>query len=204
MRRVAMLLAVLWLAAATCAAASLSAPEKLVRDTTDQVLQVLKEHKTEIKENPNRVYGYVRELVLPHFDFKLMSQFVLARAWRSASQEQREKFVDEFRTLLIRTYGKSLAEYSGQTVDFLPMQSDPSRGRVTVRTEIIQEDGPKIPLDYNLYKTDDGWKVFDVVVDGISLVQNYRSSFNDEIRNGGLDALIQRLAKRNAEEGASQ
>jgi phospholipid transport system substrate-binding protein len=84
------------------------------------------------------------------------------------------------------------------------MQSDPSRGRVTVRTEIIQEDGPKIPLDYNLYKTDDGWKVFDVVVDGISLVQNYRSSFNDEIRNGGLDALIQRLAKRNAEEGASQ
>jgi len=186
--------------AAPAFAADAMGPEQLVKQTTHDVLQVLEAHKEEIHADPSKVSGYVRDLVLPHFDFELMSRFVLARAWKSASDKQRKAFTQEFKQLLIRTYGKSLAEYSGQKVDFPPMQSDPSRGRVTVPTEVEQPDGPTIPIDYSLYKTDSGkWKVFDVNVDGVSLVQNYRSSFASKVDKSGLDGLIEELHQRNAE-----
>ncbi|HET8700603.1 MAG TPA: ABC transporter substrate-binding protein, partial [Nitrococcus sp.] len=128
----------------------------------------------------------------------LMSRFVLAQNWQRAEPDQRRRFVAEFRQLLVRTYGKSLSEYSNQTVEFEPMHSDPSSGRVTVSSKIKQADGPPIALDYKLYKKQgDGWKVYDVIIEGVSLVQNYRSSFGSEIRRNGLDALIAQLAQRN-------
>lgn len=190
-------------AALPAAGADTPGPEALVKQTTHDVLEVLEKHKEEIHSDPTKVAGYVRDLVIPHFDFALMSRFVLARAWQSASEDQRKAFTKEFKQLLIRTYGKSLAEYSGQKVNFPPMQSDPSRGRVTVPTEVEQQDGPTIPIDYSLYKTDSGeWKVFDVVIDGVSLVQNYRSSFASKIDRSGMDALIKQLRERNAQRGA--
>ncbi|WP_440996869.1 MlaC/ttg2D family ABC transporter substrate-binding protein [Arhodomonas sp. SL1] len=196
-----MLLAVL----APAHAGEPQSPEELVRETTREVRAVLEAHREEIADDPSLVYEYVADLVLPKFDFELMSRFVLGRHWKDASEAQRERFVREFRGLLIRTYGTSLSEYSGEEVDFPPMKSDPERGRVTVPTEVIQPDGPEIPVNYSLFRNDAGqWRVFDVTIEGVSLIQNYRSSFGSEVRQKGLDALIERLAKRNEERGVPQ
>ena len=201
-RSIMVTLAVAWLAAAMglfSATAAELPPDVLARQTTEKTLQAIREHRQELQRDPSMIYDLVKELVLPHFDFELMSRFVLAQDWRTATSAQRERFVGEFRKLLVRTYGRSLAEYSGQSVEFEPMHSEARAGRVTVRSKIKQSDGPPIALDYKLYKKrDDGWKVFDVIVDGVSLVQNYRSSFRSEIRRHGLDALIEQLSQRNA------
>lgn len=181
-------------------AQELTRPEKLVRNTTEEVVAKLEANSDELKADPDRVAGLVEELVLPHFDFRAMSQMVLARNWRKASEAQRERFVGAFKQLLIHTYGNSLAEYSGQRIEFRPMHSDPDQGRVTVSMRIHPGDGPAIPIDYKLYRPGgDAWQVFDVVVDGVSLVQNYRGSFRDEVKRKGLDALIERIEERNAE-----
>ena len=206
-RSIIVTLTVAWLAAATGLVSAMAAdmpPDVLARRTTEKTLQAIREHRQELQRDPSMIYDLVKELVLPHFDFELMSRFVLAQNWRTATPAQRERFVGEFRQLLVRTYGRSLAEYSGQRVEFEPMHSEASVGRVTVRSHIKQADGPPIALDYKLYKKRaDGWKVFDVIVDGVSLVQNYRSSFRSEIRQHGLDALIKQLSQRNAKSAHS-
>lgn len=187
--------------AAGATAESVTPPDQLVKKTTEEVISAVEANREAIREDPSTVSRFVRELVLPHFDFQVMSQLVLAQNWRDASASQRERFTEQFQQLLIHTYGSSLAKYSGQRIEFLPMQSDPERGRVTVSVRVHPDDGPAIPIDYKLYRTGKGegpWKVFDVLVDGVSLVQNYRSSFATEVRREGLDALIQRLAERNA------
>ncbi len=192
------------LTAPMAAASELSRPEKLVRETTNEVLERLEANKAALDDNIDEVAELVGELVLPHFDFRAMSQMVLARNWRQASEQQRERFVDAFRGLLTHTYGSSLAEYSGQSVVFEPMHSDPGRGRATVSMRIKADDGPAIPVAYKLYQPDGAeWKVFDVVVDGVSLVQNYRSSFTGEVKKKGLDALIARIEERNQGRRAS-
>lgn len=172
-------------------------PETLVKQTTEQVLRTLEQNQARIKEDPQVVFGLVQDIVLPHFDFELMSRLVLARHWRTATPEQQRQFVDAFRQLLIRTYGTSLSQYSGQQVDFLPSPADPDPKRATVRTQVRQPDGPPIPITYQLRQTGDTWKVFDVVIEGLSLVQNYRTSFASEIQQRGLDALIARIQERN-------
>lgn len=182
------------LAAAQEAAQS---PEALVKDTTEKVLAALENHQDEIKANPQAVMPLVRDIVLPQFDFVQMSKLVLARNWREASPEQQQRFVEEFRELLIRTYGTSLSQYSGQKVNYLPNPPSPQPDRATVRTEIVQSSGPPIPVVYQLRQGKDGWKVFDVVIEGVSLVQNYRSTFNSEIQQGGIDGLISKLSERN-------
>lgn len=186
-------------AAGAAAAQTPTPPDELVKQTTREVLEVLRENEQAIEQNPERVFDAVQKLVLPHFDFELMSRFVLARNWQQATPEQQQRFTEEFRQLLVRTYGTALAEYSGQEVRFPPMNADLERGRATVPTEIVQPDGPAIPLSYSLYRTDDEWKVFDVSVDGVSLVQNYRSTFATEVQRNGIDGLIKRLAERNAQ-----
>lgn len=187
----------------TASAAETLSPDRLVRQTTERVLSALRESQAAMRANPSEVYDLVSEYVLPHFDFELMSRFVLAQDWRSATEQQQRRFVAEFRQLLVRTYGKSLAEYSGQEVRYLPMHADPAtEKRVTVETEILQGSGPEIPLSYKLYRTDGGWKVYDVIIDGVSLVLNYRSSFSDRIAREGLDALIEDLAARNRQSAA--
>jgi phospholipid transport system substrate-binding protein len=172
-------------------------PEALVEQTTEQVLTTLEQNKEKVKGDPQAVANLVRGIVLPHFDFELMSRFVLARNWRTATPEQQQRFVEQFRELLIRTYATSLSQYSGQEVKYLPNPPAPNDKRATVRTEIVQADGPAIPLQYMLREGADGWKVFDVVIDGVSLVQNYRTSFASEVQQRGLEGLIGRLVERN-------
>jgi len=174
-------------------------PEELVRATTDKVVQILESHQEELEQKPGAVYGLVKETVLPHFDFRSMSKLVMGHYWRRASEAQREAFVAEFRQLLVRTYAKSLREYEGQEIAFLPTRERPDAGEVTVRTEIRDGSGMPIPIDYRLHPVDGSWKVFDVSVDGISLVTNYRSTFSQKIRRAGIDGLIEELRQNNQE-----
>ncbi|MEM7018270.1 MAG: ABC transporter substrate-binding protein [Pseudomonadota bacterium] len=174
-------------------------PEKLVRDTTEKMLAALREEKAALEETPSKVYELVDKIVLPHFDFARMSKLVLARHWRTATQDQKDRFVKEFRALLVRTYATSLVEYSDEKVDFLPMRGDIKKKRVTVPTEVKRPGGANsIPITYDLYFINDEWKVYNVTVENISLVTNYRSTFNEQVNRGGLDKLIADLAAKTA------
>ncbi|MFA7387207.1 MAG: ABC transporter substrate-binding protein [Thiohalobacteraceae bacterium] len=188
----------LTLNAATALAES-RAPEALVRETSEQMLAMLKEQREVIAAEPGRLYGLVYEIVLPHFDFERMSRWVLGKHWRQATPEQQQAFVDQFRNLLVRTYGAALREYTDQNIVYLPVRRGADSKEVTVRTEVTKPGGVPIPIHYSMYLSADGWKVYDVVIDGISLVSNYRTSFASEIRNAGIDGLIKRLVDRNAQ-----
>lgn len=170
---------------------------KLVRDTTVLIKKRIKEDDELIKANQEHMYDLVNELVLPHFDFEKMSAWVLGKNWRDANKEQKKRFTEEFSRLLVRTYSRAIYDNIDQTINFLPIRGTPADDKVTIRTEIPQEAGFPIPIDYKMYKKDSDWKVYDVVIDAISLVSNYRSSFNQEIKKSGIDSLIASLADRN-------
>ena len=173
----------------------------MVKQTTEEMLAALKTQQETIRDHPEKVYDLVSEIVLPHFDFEYMAQSVLGKYWNRASEQQQNRFTEEFRNLLVRTYASSLAEYSGQTVNFLPLRPSGRDDEITVRTEIEQRAGFPVPVDYELKYQDDAkeWKVVGVTIDGLNLVLNYRTSFGNEIRQQGLDATIDNLAARNRE-----
>lgn len=174
-------------------------PQALVKQASDDMLKALKDHEAELETNPDKIYELVESILMPHFDFEKMSKLALGKNWRVANDDQRVRFIEEFRLLLIRTYSTAMLEYTDEEIRFLPFRDDLSRKRVTVPMEVLQPAGPSIPMALSLYQNDEeAWKVYDVKIDGISLVTNYRSSFATEIRNGGMDKLIESLAERNA------
>jgi len=172
-------------------------PQQLVEQTSQTMLDKLKQEKELLETEPGRIYELVDKIVVPHFDFEYMSQMVLAKYWRRASAAQRQAFTLEFRQLLVRTYATSLKEYSDQVLTYLPFREGNQQGQAIVRTEVEQAGGFPVPIDYRLRQNSNDWKVFDVVIDGVSLVTNYRASFAKEIRESGLDGLISSLAERN-------
>lgn len=179
-----------------------SEPQQLVQNTANEVLNIIKSRQQEFRDNPSSMYAMVDEKVLPHFDFDRMTNLALGRYKRQINGEQRPKLVQEFRNVLVRTYGKALLEYNDQEILYLPMRGSLDKGEVTVRTEIQQKGGFPIPLNYELYLQDNNsWKVYDISVDNISLVTNYRASFAREIKANGIDGLIQVLQNRNKDEG---
>jgi phospholipid transport system substrate-binding protein len=169
----------------------------VVDAATQEMLTALRQNQDELKQHPERIYDLVAEIALPKFDFETMSRLVLGQHWRSASPEQRSAFVTEFRNLLVRTYATALLEYKGQDIRYLPERPSSRPDQATVRTELIQPGSTPISIDYALVERDGVWKVYDLAIDRISLVTNYRGSFNAEIRQHGLDGLITRLAERN-------
>lgn len=176
--------------------------EEIIRQTSDHILTQLRKERNVMQTNPNRVYELVDKIVLPHFDFGKMSSWVLGKYWRQASARQKKSFAKEFRVLLVRTYAKSLADNMDMKVEYFPLKSAPQKGtkdatNVTVRTEIPLEGGFPLPIDYSLYLKNNTWKVYDISIDGISLVNNYRTTFANEIRRDGLQKLIKKLAARN-------
>lgn len=178
-------------------------PGAMVQDTTEKVLERLRADREDLQQNPDKIYPLVQELVLPKFDFTRMSALVLGKYWRKASREQKIEFTREFRTLLVRTYAKALLEYTEQTIKYLPVHRGEGSKKVTVKTVIEQGGGhTDIPLNYTLYQTRKGWRVIDVIIEGISLLSNYRTSFGTEIRRDGLDKLIANLKENNAKVGA--
>jgi phospholipid transport system substrate-binding protein len=168
-------------------------PQELVQQTTEQTLSRLQSERAALQQNPDGIYDLIKEVISPHFDFVRISAWVLAKHWRTASKEQKLRFVRAFRTLLIRTYGVALLEYTDQEIRYLPLRDDPAKGDVTVRSEVIQSSGETVSLNFRLYQRNQAWKVYDVSVDGISLVTNFRTSFATEIKQSSLDGLIQRL-----------
>jgi phospholipid transport system substrate-binding protein len=190
-------------AASSAAPAAAMSPRDMVVDTSQKMLAALKANKEIIKQNPQRVYSLVSEIVLPHFDFTTMSKWVLGKNWRKLSPAQQQRFITEFRTLLVRTYAVSLAAYKDEKLNYLPMQAPAADAQdVTVRTEVVRGGGATIPINYSLRLINGEWKVYDVVIDGVSLVVNYRTSFASQIREGGVDKLIDQLAARNQGTGS--
>lgn len=194
-----LLLALLLLAAFTVPLqAAMQSPTELVKQTTQRIVEAVRREQPAIKKDPARLYQIVDEIVLPHFDFHRMSSWVLGKYWRTASPQEREQFVREFRTLLVRTYAKALNDNYDKPIDIMPARMEAGAKTITVHTEVQQDSGFPIPIDYKMYLNDKGeWLVYDVIVDSVSLVTNYRTSFGQEVRSDGLPKLIARLAKRN-------
>lgn len=179
-----------------------SGPQELVKETTDQTLSRLQKDREALQQNPDGIYELVKEIITPHFDFIRISAWALGKHWRTASKEQKLRFVTAFRTLLVQTYGVVLLDYTDQELRYLPLRDDPASGDVTVRTEVIQPNGEAVSINYRLYLKNGAWKVYDISVEGVSLVTNFRTSFATEIKQAGLDSLIQRLEAKNAPGGA--
>ena len=173
------------------------APDVLVKETSQDVLEIVKKDKDIQAGSKQKIYALVDAKVLPHFDFKRMTQLAVGKSWRQATPAQQDALVKEFRTLLVRTYSTSLSTYKNQTIDYKPLRMQPGDTDVNVKSVVKQPGGQPIPIDYSLQKNADGWKVYDVVVDNISLVTNYRGSFASEIRQSCIDGLIKVLVDKN-------
>ncbi|MBI3432371.1 MAG: ABC transporter substrate-binding protein [Hydrogenophilales bacterium] len=177
-------------------------PDMLARSTTQEVIAILKQDQEIKNGNMHKVYQLVEAKILPNFDFNRMTQLAVGKNWPRATAQQKQALVTEFRNLLVRTYSASLTAFTNQTVEFRPLTMKPDDTDVTVHSEIRQPGGQPIPIDYSMYKTSFGWKVYDVTIDGVSLVTNYRASFASTIRQKGIDGLIKTLAEQSARGGA--
>jgi len=172
-------------------------PDVLAKTTTEEVVQILRTNK-DIRSDPKKVTELVEAKVLPNFDFNKMTRLAVGKGWRQATPEQRETLVTEFRNLLVRTYGSSLTQYKNETIEFKPFKMDPSATDVTVKSQINRAGGGQpVAVDYSMEKTANGWKVYDVTVEAVSLVTTYRGSFADEVQRTGIDGLIASLQQKN-------
>ncbi len=184
----------------TCTAAASDAkiaPDVLVKNVTHEVLDTVRQDKDIRNGNSKKVLELVETKILPHFNFTRMTQLALGRDARQVQPEQMKVLVDEFRTLLVRTYSKALTEYRDQEIVFKPFKMAPTDTDVRVRTEVKQSGGKPVSIDYYLEKGDHGWKVYDIEVAGASLVTNYRSTFAQEIQKSGVAGLIKSLQEKN-------
>jgi phospholipid transport system substrate-binding protein len=179
-------------------AADEAAPDALVRATTEEVLTIVRNDKDIRAGDVSKIVKLIEEKVAPHFDFTRMTRLAVGRPWREASEAQRETLIKEFRTLLVRSYSAAFTAYTGITVEYRPYKMDSGEAETTVQTLIKLPGGaPPITVDYDMGKTPQGWKVYDVRVAGASLIINYRNLFAQEIQNGGLDGLIKSLVDKN-------
>jgi len=172
-------------------------PDELIRKTADDVISALNSDESIQNGNKKNLYKLAEEKILPSFNFERISRLVLGKAWRKATDQQKEKFKSEFRSLLLRTYSIALSKYKDQGIEIKPMRMRPADKIVIVKTEIVQDGAQPIKVNYALAKDGDSWLVFDIVIEGVSLVTNYRSQFSSEIRKGGMDSLNNKLAKKN-------
>lgn len=177
--------------------------QQLVEDSTGRMLEVLRTESADGEVDLEAVRARLREIVLPHLDFITMTKLAVGRSWLEAEREQKRTLVEQFRELLVRTYTRALEEYDDQELEFLPLQSGAQADRVTVRSRVIPADGgSRIPVEYSLRYHDGRWLVYDIEVDGVSLVTTYRSSFSEIVRQEGIEGLIEHLRNKNAEGSA--
>ena len=174
------------------------APDALARSVTDDVLAVIRADKDLQAGNQKKVLDLVEAKVLPHFGFASMTQLAMGRNWRQANTEQQQRLIAEFRTLLVRTYTTAFTQYRNQTVDYKPLRVAAGDTDVVVQSLVKRASGAPVAVDYNMEKTDAGWKVYNVKIEGISLVETYRNTFNTEIQKNGIDGLIKSLAEKNS------
>jgi phospholipid transport system substrate-binding protein len=196
LRRAAVLAAVAGFVAAAPAQAQES-PEALVKRVTEEVLATIKGDPQIQAGNQARIREIMETKLLPNFDFGRMTALAMGRNWKSATPEQQQRLTDEFRTLLVRTYSGALNKYRDETIEYKPLRMNPGDTDVTVRTAVIRAGGAPVQIDYSMAKTPAGWKAYDVIVGGVSLVTNYRDEFNEQIKAGGVDGLLKVLAEKN-------
>ena len=196
MKLAKLLTPVLMLGAIAAWAADL-APDALVKKTAEEVLAIVKADKDIQAGNTKKVVELAEAKVLPHFDFTRMTRLAMGKNWSKASDAQKEALTSEFRTLLVRTYSVALAQYKNQTIDYKRLTLAPTDTEATVRTAVVQSGGQPIPIDYRMAEGAQGWKVFDISIDGVSLVTNYRATFNQTVEQSGVDGLIKSLAEKN-------
>jgi phospholipid transport system substrate-binding protein len=200
MRRLVIVLAMVLLGTGVASGAADSA-RLLVIDISNQVTRALKQEPDLADRDPVSMYKLLNRIVVPHFDFDATAKLVLGRTWRDMSPQQQQRFIQEFSTHLVRFYANSLLKFKDQTIDFKPLRAPAAADDVAVHTEVQQEKGPSIAIDYRLHLKGGDWKVYDVSIDGISLVASNRNSYAAEIRKGGIDTLTARLARINRENG---
>ncbi len=174
------------------------APEQIIEQTSAELLKIINEQSDRIKNEEGYVNQVINDLILPVIDLQSMGKLILGKHWKTASEQQRQQFIQEFKSMLIRTYAKSVADYGHAKVTVFPPQGEQKGKRHRVKSQLDIGSGTPLQVDYVFRRKDDAWRVFDLVVDGLSLVKNFRTSFSQEISETSLDALIQRLASTNA------
>jgi phospholipid transport system substrate-binding protein len=187
----------LWMAVALPVSAQDSEPEALVKKITEEVLAALKSDKQLAAGDREKAVKLAEQKILPHVDFEEATRLAVGRGWKEASPEQRKKLIAEFRSMLVRTYSNAIGTYEGQTMKVLPSRVKPGEGEATVRNQFLRPGGKPILVDYSMRKTDAGWKIYDIVVEGVSLVLTYRSEFDAVVKQEGVDGLIKRLGQKN-------
>ena len=193
-----MILAVLTYCALGAAHAGVIAPDALIKNTVDEVIGIIKQDKDIQAGDPKKINALVNAKVLPHFDFTRMTQLAVGRYWRTATPEQQQALVTEFRDMLVRTYTKVFTVYRDQSVEMKPFRMAADDTEVTVKTVIIKPGTQPIPVDYEMRISPDGWKVFDISIEGVSMVMSYRGTFASEIQAGGIEGLINTLSDKNS------
>ncbi|MBU6505652.1 MAG: ABC transporter substrate-binding protein [Betaproteobacteria bacterium] len=186
-----LLLAGLW-----AQASAVAGPDAVIRKTADEVIAAVKADKAIQSGDRTSAYKLIDQKVLPHFDFERMTRLAVGRNWRQAAPEQQKQLVGGFRDLLVRTYASSLSQYKDQVVQIKGTDAQPGDAEAVVHTLIVPSGGQSIPIDYSMEKANDDWKVYDIRVDGVSLVTNYRSEFTDIVRRSGVDGLIKALEEK--------
>jgi phospholipid transport system substrate-binding protein len=179
------------------------APDVLVKKLTHDVLEAIQQDRELRAGNREKVLALAEEKILPQVDFVRMTRLAVGRAWRTATPAQREILVGEFRNLLVRTYSSAIRAYAGQTLVVEPMRIEEGATDARVRSNYIKPGAPPVPVEYAMGRTSEGWRVYDIVVDGVSLVMTYRTSFNEEIQRSGIDGLIARLREKSQQIGSN-
>jgi len=174
------------------------APDGVIRDTVQEVLAAIKQDKAIQNGDQKKIVSLVENKILPHFDFVRMTRLAVGKSWRTATPEQKQALVQEFHTLLVRTYAKVFAVYRDQMVDVEPVRMADGAAEATVKTSINKPGAQPVLVDYEMIRTPEGWKAFDVIIEGVSMVTSYRGTFASEIQKGGIDHLIKVLADKNA------
>lgn len=177
---------------------SIESPVVLLERTSTQVIKILRDDQELLKSDPDRIYKVIDEYILPHLDDVTMAKLALGKNWKKATKEQKLAFVDEFKSLLVRTYSKSLLEFKDQEIKYFPVNLAADAHKTSVKAEVIQPGGPSIPMAYRMRIKNNAWKVYDIKIDGISLVTSYRGTFTQEIRKSGIDGLLKYLRDKNS------
>jgi phospholipid transport system substrate-binding protein len=172
-------------------------PDQLVQKITDEVQAALKSDKELAAGDKQKALKLAEEKILPYIDFQHATRLAVGRAWREATPEQKQKLVTEFKSMLVRTYSNGIGAYQGQTLKVLPSRGKQDPEDTTVRTQFLRPGGQPLPIDFAMRKTDQGWKVYDITVEGVSLVLTYRSEFDAVVKQEGIDGLIRRLTQKN-------
>src|SRR5262245_22131242 len=193
---VAMLLGISFFVGVSARSADYAPPDVLARNVTEEVLKIIRADKELQAGNQKKVVELIESKIAPHFEFTSMTRLAMGRNWSQANADQKKALTQEFRVLLVRTYTTAFTQYRDQTIEYRPLKLAPGETDVVVKS-LIKTSGQPLTVDYRMEKTDRGWKVYDVKIEGISLVENYRGTFNAEIQKSGIDGLIKSLSDKN-------